>query len=185
MTSGGGPLVRDATVADLAALTAIYGHNVLTGTGTFETIPPDESEMGRRFAAIAALDLPWLVADIDDGVVGYAYAGPFRTRPAYRFTVETSVYVGAGATGRGVGRALLIELIARCDALGLRQMLAVIGDSENAASIGLHAAQGFELIGTMPAVGWKFERWLDVVFMQRQLGPGETQAPDAVGIPLG
>ena len=177
-------VLRAATTEDLPAITAVYGHNVLTGTGTFETTPPDGAEMGRRFDGIAALGLPWLVAEVDGRVAGYAYAGPFRTRPAYRYTAETSLYVGEGATGHGVGKALLAELLTRCEALGLRQMLAVIGDSDNAASIALHAALGFERTGVMTAVGWKFGRWLDVVFMQRRLRAGQDAPPDAGGMPL-
>jgi len=179
-----GPAVRDAVDADLEAITAIYAEGVLTGTGTFELTAPDASEMAGRRAAILKLGLPWLVAELDGVVVGYAYAGPFRTRAAYRYTVEDSIYVLASAHGHGVGKALLLELIARCEALGLRQMLGVIGDSANAGSIKLHAACGFAPMGAVEGVGWKFDDWLDVVFMQRRLNGGEATEPDAPGMPL-
>jgi len=179
-----GPVVRDAAADDLAAITAIYGEGVLTGTGTFETDPPDAAEMARRVAAVAALGLPWLVAEIDDVLVGYAYAGPFRTRAAYRYTVEDSIYVLASAQGRGVGKALLTVLIARCEALGVRQILAVIGDSANTGSVALHAACGFQPAGAVSDVGWKFDRWLDVVFMQRSLDAGASAPPSGRGLPL-
>ena len=178
-----GPVVRDATADDLAAITAIYGEGVLTGTGTFELEPPDATEMGRRVASIAALGLPWLVAEIDGVVVGYAYAGPFRTRAAYRYTVEDSIYVLTSAQGQGVGKALLIALVSSCEALGVRQILAVIGDAANTGSVALHAACGFRPAGAITDVGWKFDRWLDVVFMQRSLGP-EAAPPAGPGIPL-
>ena len=179
-----GPAVRDAVDADLEAITAIYAEGVLTGTGTFELTAPDAAEMAGRRVAILKLGLPWLVAELDGVVVGYAYAGPFRTRAAYRYTVEDSIYVLASAHGRGVGKALLLALIARCEALGLRQMLGVIGDSGNTGSIRLHAACGFAPMGAVEGVGWKFDDWLDVVFMQRRLNGGETTAPDAPGMPL-
>ena len=176
--------VREATDGDLDAVTAIYAEDVLGGTGTFELTAPDVAEMTARRAAILKLGLPWLVAAIDGLVVGYAYAGPFRTRAAYRYTVEDSIYVLASAHGRGVGKALLLELIARCEAIGLRQMLGVIGDSANAGSIKLHAACGFAPMGAIEGVGWKLDDWRDVVFMQRRLSGGETTAPDAPGLPF-
>lgn len=183
------PLIRDATAADMAAIAAIYAQDVTGGTGTFELDPPDVAEMIRRHANVRALGLPWLVAEVDgpDGegmVAAYAYAGPFRLRPAYRYTVEDSIYVDAAHQGNGLGKALLVELIARCEAAGLRQMLGVIGDSANAGSVALHTACGFEMIGTMRSVGWKFDEWRDVVLMQRALGSGQTKAPDADGMPL-
>jgi phosphinothricin acetyltransferase len=178
-------LVRDATDADLAAVTAVYAEDVAGGTGTFELTAPDAAEMAGRRAAVLRLGLPWLVAEVDGVVVGYAYAGPFRTRAAYRYTVEDSIYVLASAQGRGVGRALLEALIARCEALGLRQMLGVIGDSANAGSIKLHAACGFAPMGAIAGVGWKLDAWRDVVFMQRRLGDGGKTAPDAPGLPFG
>jgi phosphinothricin acetyltransferase len=176
--------VRPSTDADLAAITAIYGWNVLNGLGTFEEVPPDVAEMTRRRAAFLDKGMPYLVAEQDGVVLGYAYAGPFRLRAAYRYTVEDSVYVGPDAVGKGVGKALLSALIAACEALGLRQMCAVIGDSGNAASIGLHASLGFEQRGLFPAMGYKFDRWVDLVWMQRPLNGGGTRTPDAPGMTL-
>jgi phosphinothricin acetyltransferase len=169
--------LRDSTSDDVAACAAIYGENVRTGTGTFELEEPDAAEMGRRRDAILAQGLPWLVAERGGRVLGYAYAGIFRPRRAYRFCVEDSIYLGADARGQGVGRLLLAELIARCEAAGVRQMLAVIGDSANAGSIGVHRACGFEHTGVLRAAGWKFDRWLDVVLMQRSLGRGADVPP--------
>jgi L-amino acid N-acyltransferase YncA len=170
-------LIRPSTPADLAAVTAIYGWNVCHGTGTFEVDPPDAADMARRRDDVLAKDLPWLVLEHDGVVRGYAYANQFRPRPAYRFCLEDSVYLAADATGRGFGRLLLAELLARCEAAGARQMLAVIGDSANAGSIGVHRALGFEHVGTIAAAGWKFDRWLDVVVMQRSVGIGARVAP--------
>lgn len=170
-------VIRPSTPDDLAAITAIYGWNVKNGTGTFEIDAPDLSEMTRRRNDVLGKGLPWLVAERDGEVLGYAYANPFRTRPAYRFYLEDSVYLAPQAQGQGIGRLLLAELISRCEALGARQMVAVIGDSNNAGSIGLHRALGFEPVGTMRSAGWKFDRWLDVVLMQRTLGEGDGNAP--------
>jgi L-amino acid N-acyltransferase YncA len=164
--------IRPSTDADLDAVTAIYADAVLRGTGTFELEPPASEEMARRRADVLARGLPWLVAERSGTVVGYAYANHFRPRPAYRFCVEDSVYIAADARGAGVGRLLLAELVARSEAAGARQMLAVIGDAANAGSIGVHRALGFRPCGTFEAAGWKFDRWLDVVLMQRALGPG-------------
>jgi phosphinothricin acetyltransferase len=151
---------------------------VTQGTGTFELEVPDAAEMARRRDDVLDKGLPWLVAEQDGQVLGYAYANHFRPRPAYRFSVEDSVYLHPEAQGRGVGRALLAELVARCQAAGARQMLAVIGDSANHGSIGVHRALGFERCGLLQAVGWKFGRWLDVVLMQRRLGAGaDSPAP--------
>jgi L-amino acid N-acyltransferase YncA len=171
-------LIRLSSDGDVEALHAVYAHNVLTGTATFELEPPDVGEMARRRAAVLEHGLPYLVAELDGRIVGYAYASPFRPRPGYRFTVEDSVYVAPGTQGRGIGKALLADLIGRCEALGLRRMLAVIGDSANAASIGMHRSCGFEPAGVLPATGWKFGRWLDVVLMQRPLGDGAETAPE-------
>jgi phosphinothricin acetyltransferase len=171
--------LRPSEDADLEPIQEIYAHHVLTGLGSFEEAPPDRAEMARRRAATLALKLPYLVAEIDGRVVGYAYAAPYRTRSAYRHTVEDSIYVAADAVKRGVGRALLAELIARCTALGYRQMVAVIGDSGNAGSISLHASQGFVRTGLLPSVGCKFGRWVDSVLMQRQLGSGDREQPPA------
>lgn len=177
-------IIRPVTEADVEAVTAIYGHHVLHGLGTFEETPPPPEEMARRMAAVTSHDLPYLVAD-DGGIVGFAYAGPFRPRAAYRFTVEDSVYVAPGAAGKGVGRALMAHLIARCEAKGLRQMIAVIGDSGNVGSIGLHRALGFEVRGVAAGAGYKHGRWVDIVWMQRALNGGASTAPDANGLSLG
>ena len=178
-------IIRPYTDADLAAVTAIYADSVLNGTGTFELDVPSSDEMRSRLAAPASLGLPVLVADIEGQVAGYAYAGPYRLRAAYRFMVEDSIYVSETFRGRGVGKALLDALLGACEALGMRQMVAVIGDSDNAGSIALHAAAGFEQVGVFHAAGWKFDAWRDVVFMQKALGPGATAAPDAPGLDCG
>jgi phosphinothricin acetyltransferase len=170
-------LIRPSTDADLPALTAIYAHHVDHGTGTFETEPPGLPEMTRRRNDVLGKGLPWLVAEDAGTVIGYAYANHFRPRLAYRFCLEDSIYLAPGASGRGVGRLLLGELVARCEALGARQMLAVIGDARNAGSIGVHRALGFEDTGVLKSAGWKFGRWLDVVLMQRALGPGDGTSP--------
>lgn len=170
-------LLREARPGDGPALQRIYGHHVLHGFGSFEEIPPDTEEMERRRAAVQADGLPYLVAEAEGVVLGFAYAGRYRPRSAYRFTVEDSVYVAPEATGRGIGRRLLGDVIARAEALGMRQMIAVIGDSANLGSIRLHERLGFERVGLFSAVGWKRERWLDSVLMQRQLGPGRQSAP--------
>jgi phosphinothricin acetyltransferase len=169
--------LRPSEEADLERIQAIYAHHVLTGLGSFEETPPDVAEMARRRAATLALGLPYLVAEADGLVLGYAYAAPYRTRSAYRHTVEDSIYVAAEALRRGIGRSLLAELIAQCAAQGYRQMVAVIGDSGNAGSIALHASQGFVRIGLLPSVGCKFGRWVDSVLMQRPLGPGDREPP--------
>ena len=170
-------LIRPSTPADLTAITAIYGWNVLNGTGTFELDAPDEPEMARRREDVLSKGLPWLVAEREGVVLGYAYANHFRPRRAYRFCLEDSVYLAADAKGQGLGRLLLAELLARCEAAGARQMLAVIGDSANLGSIGVHRTLGFEAIGVMKAAGWKFDRWLDVVLMQKSLGQGADTTP--------
>jgi phosphinothricin acetyltransferase len=180
--------LRPAKTADFDAIHAIYRHHVLNGLGSFEEEPPDRAELVRRHAAVVGNDLPYLVA-LADGVgsvggadgrlVGYAYAGPFRARSAYRFTVEDSIYIAPDAIGHGVGRALLAELIARCTALGKRQMIAVIGDSANAGSIALHTALGFGQPMTLHGAGFKLGRWVDIVLMQRALGPGADAPPPA------
>jgi phosphinothricin acetyltransferase len=169
--------LRPCQTADLPALTALYAHHVRHGTGTFELEPPGEAEMAGRHADIVGKGLPWLVAEDDGGLLGYAFANHFRPRRAYRFCVEDSVYLAPSALGRGIGRLLLAELVARCEAAGARQMLAVIGDADNAGSIGVHRALGFEHTGVLKAAGWKFDRWLDVVLMQRALGTGADTVP--------
>ena len=167
-------LIRPSQDADLPAIQAIYEHAVLHGTGTFETDVPDTAEMSRRRAEVLSRGLPYLVAVRGEQVLGYAYANYFRPRMAYRFCVEDSIYLAPAAQGQGVGRLLLAELIARCERAGARQMLAVIGDSQNHGSVGVHRALGFEPTGLLKSSGWKFGRWLDVVLMQRQLGHGDT-----------
>jgi len=171
------PEIRPATEADLAAIAGIYEHAVRHGTATFELTPPDLAEMTRRFKALTDGDFPYFVAALDGRVVGYAYAGPYRPRPAYRFTVENSVYLEPAIHRRGIGLQLLRRLIAECEARGYRQMIAVIGDSANAGSIGVHTKCGFQMIGTHPNVGFKFGRWLDTVMMQLALGDGATTMP--------
>ena len=166
--------LRPSTDADLPAIQAIYASAVEHGTGTFETEVPGVDEMSRRRQEVLSRNLPWLVAEQDGNVLGYAYANYFRPRLAYRFCVEDSIYLSPAAQGRGVGRVLLAELIARCEAAGARQMLAVIGDAANAGSVGVHAALGFEHTGVLKSAGWKFGRWLDVVLMQRTLGQGDS-----------
>jgi L-amino acid N-acyltransferase YncA len=169
--------LRPATSADIPAITRIYAHAVRHGTASFEIEPPDEAEMAGRFATLAQGGYPYLVAEGDGAILGYAYAGPYRARPAYRFSVENSVYVDAAAQRRGVGRALLARLIDDSAARGFRQMIAVIGDSAQVPSIELHRAAGFRMVGTFEHVGFKFGRWLDTVLMQRPLGPGAETPP--------
>lgn len=176
--------VRRATETDVPAITAIYAHHVATGLASFELQPPSGEEMLRRYRDLADHRFPYLVAERAGKIVGYAYAGSYRARPAYRFSVENSVYVDPDARRGGIGRKLLQALIAECERRGFRQMIAVIGDSANAASIGLHAACGFALIGALPSVGYKFGRWVDSVFMQRALGPGGATPPADVPAPV-
>jgi L-amino acid N-acyltransferase YncA len=169
--------IRPAHSRDLAVITAIYDDAVRHGTASFELDPPDQAEMARRYEALRAGGYPYLVAELDGDVVGYAYAGPYRARPAYRWSVEDSIYVAPQAQRRGFGGALLARLVAEAEAAGFRQMLAVIGDSANTGSVELHRVAGFRLIGTFENVGFKFGRWLDTVLMQRELGRGATAAP--------
>ena len=169
--------IRPTIAADLPAITDIYQHAVLYGTATFELIPPDLAEMTRRFDGLVEGGFPYFVAALDGGVVGYAYAGAYRPRPAYRFTVENSVYLEPATHRRGIGLQLLQKLIVESEARGYRQMIAVIGDSANAGSIGVHTKCGFDMIGTHPNVGFKFGRWLDTVMMQLALGEGGNTLP--------
>jgi phosphinothricin acetyltransferase len=171
-------LVRPSIEADIAAITRIYAHHVLHGLASFEEVPPDAAELAERRKEVLTHGLPYLTAERAGEVVGYAYAAPYRARSAYRFTIEDSVYIEAGRVGQGIGRALLRRLIELCEAGPWRQMIAVIGDSENHASIGLHRAEGFRMIGTHPAVGLKFGRWVDSVLMQRELGEGMRTLPE-------
>jgi phosphinothricin acetyltransferase len=170
-------LVRDADETDMSAVAGIYAKHVLHGLASFEEVPPPLDEMKSRRAGVLKLGLPYLVAEIDGHVAGYSYATFYRARPAYRYTVEDSVYVAEGLSGRGIGSALLAELIVRCERGPWRQMLAVIGDSANTGSIALHRRMGFAHIGTLASVGFKFGRWVDSVFMQRALGPGDSTLP--------
>jgi L-amino acid N-acyltransferase YncA len=169
--------IRLAQPSDLAVITAIYDDAVRHGTASFELDPPDQAEMARRYEALRAGGYPYLVAELEGDIVGYAYAGPYRARPAYRWSVEDSIYVAPQAQRRGFGGALLARLVAEAEAGGFRQMLAVIGDSANTGSVDLHRAAGFRLVGTFENVGFKFGRWLDTVLMQRELGRGATAAP--------
>ncbi|NKB49339.1 MAG: GNAT family N-acetyltransferase [Alphaproteobacteria bacterium] len=175
---GDSVFIRDATEDDLAAIQLIYAHHVNHGLASFEEIPPDLAEISRRRDVAREHDLPYLVAEQEGAVRGFAYASPFRDRTAYRYTVEDSVYVAPDALGGGVGSALLSAVIEHCTERGFRQMIAVIGDTANQASIGLHAKHGFVHAGEMPAVGFKFGRWVDSVRMQRALGEGDKTLPE-------
>ncbi|MCB4824394.1 GNAT family N-acetyltransferase [Roseicella aerolata] len=176
-------LIRDAVPADLPAITAIYAHHVLHGTGTFEEVPPTEAEMGARMADTQTRGWAWLVAEGQElpgeapGLIGYAYFNQFRMRSAYRYSAENSVYVRDDVRGMGVGKALVAALLERADQAGFRQMFAVIGDSDNVGSIGLHLSLGFQRAGVLRSAGVKFGRWLDVVFMQRSIGAGDRDVP--------
>ena len=171
------PPIRPAKASDMAAIAALYGEEVRLGTGTFELDPPDEAEMRNRFLALTGASYPYLVAAESGRILGFAYAGFFRARPAYRFTVEDSVYVAGDARVRGIGGALLAALIAESEARGFRQMVAVIGDSANVASIALHRRAGFLAAGSLISAGWKLGRWIDAVLMQRALGAGAGTPP--------
>jgi L-amino acid N-acyltransferase YncA len=177
-------IVRPATEADAAALAAIYGDAVLNGFGTFEEVPPSAADMDARRRAVQDQGLPYLVAEEAGKVLGFAYAAPFRPRAAYRYTLEDSVYVAPEGKGRGVGRAVLTAVIAECERLGIRQLVAVIGDSENAGSIGLHRSLGFEPAGIHRSVGFKHGRWVDIVMVQKPLNGGDARLPDAPGVTL-
>jgi phosphinothricin acetyltransferase len=170
-------LIRPSRDGDIAAVRDIYAHAVAHGTASFELTPPDVAEMAARRQKVLDAGGPYLVAERDGVVIGYTYAGPYRPRPAYRFTVENSIYVAPNRAGQGIGRRLLDALVEASTALGYRQMIAVIGDSANAASITLHARAGFRMIGTFEAVGFKFGRWIDSVYMQRALGDGASTTP--------
>lgn len=170
-------VIRPIADADMTAVTAIYAHHVRTGFGSFEETPPDAAEMARRRDDYLGRGLPYLVGELNDQVVGYAYASPFRPRSAYRYSIEDSIYVAPEACRHGIGIALLTDLVTRCEQLGYRQMVAVIGDSDNLASIRLHQKAGFVRAGVLHGIGFKHGRWIDSVFMQRALGAGETQPP--------
>jgi phosphinothricin acetyltransferase len=171
-------LIRAARPADVPRMVEIYRPQVLSGVATFELEPPDAGEMARRLADVVSLGMPFLAAECDGVVAGYAYANTYRARPAYRYTVEDSIYVDDAYARRGVGRSLLQALISECAMRGFRQMIAVIGDSANAGSIELHRVCGFAVIGTLPAVGWKLGRWVDSVLMQRHLAAGAAAMPE-------
>ena len=175
--SGDRPIIRPSRDEDVAAIAAIYGYHVLHGLASFEEVPPPVEEIARRRAEILARSLPYLVAERAGRLVGYCYAGPFRPRVGYRFTLEDSIYIDAAEVGRGIGRALLAPLIERCGELGYRQMVAVIGGRETVASIRLHQALGFRQVGFFEGVGFKFGRWVDTVLMQRALGEGAATLP--------
>lgn len=173
------PTIRPSRDDDLDAITRIYGHHVLHGTGTFETTPPSLADMTTRRADVLSKGLPWLVVEDGGQVLGFAYGNWFKPRPAYRFSVEDSIYMDPAAHGKGLGRALLTELMAALERGGVRKVMAVIGDSANAGSIGVHKALGFETVGVVQSCGWKFDRWLDIVLMQKTLGAGDTTPPES------
>ena len=169
--------LRPAQLTDLPAIQSIYAHHVLHGLASFEEEPPSVQELERRYRDVTGRGLPYLVAEYGLDVAGYGYCSPYRTRSAYRYVLEDSIYIRHDMTGRGIGRRLLEELIRRCEGLGYRQIIAVIGDSGNTASIGVHAACGFLRVGTLRSVGFKFGRWVDSVYMQRPIGPGDATRP--------
>ncbi|MDM0090553.1 MULTISPECIES: GNAT family N-acetyltransferase [unclassified Variovorax] len=171
-------ILRPSRDEDVAAIAAIYAHHVLTGTGTFETEAPSEADMAARRADVLAKGLPYLVAERDGQVLGFAYCNWFKPRPAYRFSAEDSIYLAEAARGQGVGSQLLTALSQAAEAVGVRKLIAVIGDSGNAGSVGVHRAQGFTQVGVLKDCGWKFGRWLDVVLMEKSLGLGSSTAPE-------
>ena len=173
-----GVIIRDATAADIPHIQQIYAHHVLSSTTTFEEVPPTEQEMQQRMQKVRENGLPWLVAEEDGRILGYCYAGPYRPRPAYRYTIEDSIYLAEGEFGRGIGQQLLSTLLQRCEAGPWRQMIAVIAGTQNESSIILHRKLGFAHVGTQPDTGYKFGQWIDVVFMQRALGAGGTTPPE-------
>jgi L-amino acid N-acyltransferase YncA len=171
-------IIRPVEDRDMDAIAVIYDHHVRHGTASWELEPPDRAELVRRRDSVLTLGMPYIVAESAGQVVGYAYAGPYRPRPAYRFTVENSIYIDAGRTGQGLARPLLERLIDDCTAAGMRQMIAIIGDSDNYASIRFHEKMGFRKVGQIDRIGWKFGRWLDSVVMQRALGQGGDTPPE-------
>jgi phosphinothricin acetyltransferase len=175
-------ILRPSQEPDLPAITAIYGHHVLHGSGTFETEPPSLADMRARRAEVLARHLPFLVAEDGGRILGFAYCNWFKPRPAYRFSAEDSIYLTPDVHQRGLGRALLAELAAQAEAAGVRKLIAVIGDSANAGSIGVHRSVGFEQVGVLKSCGWKFERWLDVVLMEKTLGAGSSLPPQSTGV---
>ena len=172
------PQIRLSQDADLPAITAIYGHHVLNGTGTFETTPPTQEDMAARRADVLAKGLPYLVAEEDGRLLGFAYCTWFKPRPAYRFSAEDSIYLADGARGRGMGKELLAALAVQAEAAGVRKLIAVIGDSANLGSVGVHRSLGFTPVGVLKSCGWKFGKWLDVVLLEKPLGQGDSTAPE-------
>jgi len=170
--------IRPSEDRDVAAITAIYSHHVLHGTGTFETTPPSESDMVGRRADVLSKGLPYLVAEDNGRVLGFAYCQWFKPRPAYRFSAEDSIYLHPDAAGKGLGKLLLAELARQAEAAGIRKLIAVIGDSANAGSVGVHRTLGFTPVGTFKSCGWKFGKWLDIVLMEKALGKGDTTPPE-------
>jgi L-amino acid N-acyltransferase YncA len=171
------PIIRPSLPEDIPAITAIYTHHVLGGTGTFEIEPPSPVDMAVRRDDVLSKGLPYLVATDGTNVLGFAYCNWFKPRPAYRFSAEDSIYMAPGAQGHGLGRALLTELMAQAEKAGIRKLIAIIGDSANQGSISVHRSVGFAHIGVIKSCGWKFNRWLDVVMMDKALGLGDTCAP--------
>lgn len=171
------PTIRPSQPEDIPAIAEIYAHHVLHGTGTFEIEPPSQSDMANRRADVLAKGLPYLVVADGKKVLGFAYCNWFKPRPAYRFSAEDSIYMAPDAQGQGLGRALLTELMAQAEKAGVRKLIAVIGDSANTGSIAVHRSVGFAYVGTLKSCGWKFDQWLDVVMMDKALGPGDTSAP--------
>ena len=172
------PLIRPSRDEDVAAITAIYNHHVLHGTGTFEIDPPSAADMAARRADVLGKGLPYLVVEEEGQVLGFAYGNWFKPRPAYRFSAENSIYLAPGVAGRGLGRLLLDALCVQAEAAGVRKLIAVIGDSANAGSIGVHRSAGFTHVGMIKSCGWKFDRWLDIVLMEKSLGAGDTTTPE-------
>jgi phosphinothricin acetyltransferase len=172
------PLIRPSRDEDIAAITTIYNHHVLHGTGTFEIDPPSATDMASRRADVLGKGLPYLVVEEEGQVLGFAYANWFKPRPAYRFSAENSIYLAPGVAGRGLGRLLLDALCVQAEAAGVRKLIAVIGDSANAGSIGVHRSAGFTHVGLIKSCGWKFGRWLDIVLMEKPLGAGDATSPE-------
>lgn len=172
------PIIRPSQAEDLSAITAIYQHHVLNGTGTFEIEPPTQEDMATRRADVLSKGLPYLIIEADGQVQGFAYCNWFKPRPAYRFSAEDSIYLAPHAAGKGWGKLLLAELCRAAEQSGIRKLIAVIGDSANAGSIGVHQTVGFEAVGTVKSCGWKFNRWLDIVMMEKALGHGDNRSPE-------
>ena len=175
------PTIRPSSDQDIPAITAIYGHHVLNGTGTFETVPPTAQDMAARRADVLAKELPYLVAEQDGRILGFAYCNWFKPRPAYRYSAEDSISMADGERGRGAGKQLLMELAQQAEAAGVRKLIAVIGDSANLGSVRVHESIGFTHVGVLKSCGWKFGKWLDVVLMEKPLGVGDSTSPELPG----